>query len=212
MADLIRVSIQGRLPNGEEWSVNPIFAVEPPGVAIDYTEANDIATAVNAVTVPTVLRGVMSNPGTTVSGVRVEARTLAGALESVAEQARAVPITGSGAASHPYQTSIVCSLRTATAGARGRGRLYWPATGANLDSSTLRLSAIATSDLATAFQTYLSGIEAAVQATIAMSRLVVWSRASSTLRDVDRLMVGDVLDVQRRRRDALTESYAIVTY
>lgn len=212
MADLIRVSIQGRLPNGEEWSVNPIFAVEPPGLDIDYTEANTIATAVNAVTVPTVLRGVMSNPGTTVSGVRVEARTLAGALESVAEQARAVPITGSGAASHPYQTSIVCSLRTATAGARGRGRLYWPATGANLDSSTLRLSAIATSDLAAAFQTYLSGVEAAVQATIAMSRLVVWSRASSTLRDVDRLMVGDVLDVQRRRRDALTESYAIVTY
>jgi len=58
----------------------------------------------------------------------------------------------------------------------------------------------------------LSGLEAAMEAAIPNLRLCVWSRASSAAIPVTSIRGGDVLDVQRRRRDALTENYQSVAY
>jgi len=58
----------------------------------------------------------------------------------------------------------------------------------------------------------LSAIEAAIEVTLTGVALSVWSRKLSALRTVTSLQAGDVLDVQRRRRDALIENYASVAY
>lgn len=212
MADLIRVSYVGAMPSGEVWSVNPVYSVGGDfGTPVSQLVAQTIATAIAAISVPTGLVQIM-NSATTVTGCRVEARALDGTLESQAEAVKTSPTPGTGAGNHPFQTSCVISLRTATPGPSGRGRLYWPATGANLTASTLRTAAGQNSTTATAAKTLLSGIEAAIEASLSGVALAVWSRKNLALPGVISLQVGDVLDVQRRRRDQLIEGFASTSY
>lgn len=211
MADVLRVSILGATQGGEVWSINPTFAVEPPGQILDYTDVLAIATAVDAITVPTNLTNKL-NSAQSITGCRVEARTFAGVLEATAEHTRTPVVTGGGAGAHPQQVSMVCSLRTGFPGASGRGRLYWPATAMPLTGGTLRVSSSDVTAMLTAFQTYLSAITTAVQATVALSTLHVWSRKNGAMYQVNRLLVGDILDIQRRRRDTLSENYQSITY
>jgi len=212
MAELLRVSIVGAMPSGEEWSVNPVWSIGGDfGTTVTPAQAQTIATAIAAVAAPGSLLALWQ-PATTLTGCRVEARTLAGVLETQAEGIKTTAQVGTGASPHPFQTSIVSSLRTAFPGARGRGRLYWPATGVNISGSTLRpISSTITSVLG-GVKTYLSGIEAAIDATLDGVSLAVWSRTSAQLNRVVSIQMGDVLDTQRRRRDTLVEAVSTTPY
>ena len=213
MADLLRVSIIGAMPNGEEWSVNPVFAVGGDfGTPVSQTQAQTIATAIQAISAGNDLRGLMAT-SCNINSIRVEARSVDGSLETQAEANLTSPQAGSGGTNaHPFQTAMVFSLRTATPGATGRGRMYWPATGVALTVATLRPSSSVVSAALIGMETYLSAIEAAIEVTLTGVALSVWSRKLSALRTVTSLQAGDVLDVQRRRRDALIENYASVAY
>lgn len=210
-ADIVRVSIMGALPNSEVWSVNPVWQIADSGVDNTYAEVNAIATAIAGLTIPTGLR-LMYNANTSITGARVETRKYNGTLELLAEAAVASPVFGSGSQNHPYQTSMVTSLRSEYPGARGRGRLYWPATGIPISAATLRPTS---ADVATALggvKSYLSAIQTAINAEIPVINLVVWSRVGSIAHQVTRLLQGDVLDTQRRRRDSLAETYQTLAY
>lgn len=210
MADLMRVSILGTFPGGEEWSINPIFALGYPGglINVSPTMAQSVATAVAARAVSTGLLQMINN-SSYVTGCRVEARKKTGELEAQAEAYKASPTVGSGTAAHPFQTSGVFSLRTSTVGARGRGRLYWPATGVSLTGTTLRFSAANVTSWLANFKTYMSGIETDIDTVVGGGAdLAVWSRAGNSLALVNEVRMGDVADVQRRRRDLLVESYS----
>jgi len=212
MADILRVSIVGAMPSGEEWSVNPVYKIGGDfSVPVSSTQANTIALAIAAVAVPTALLALM-NTTTTVTGARVEARTYAGALEAQGEAVRASSAVGTASNALPFQSALVCSLRTSRAGASGRGRLYWPATGAPLQSGTLRLSAAAVTSYLSSFKTYLSGISTAIDVTLDGVGLTVWSRKLLTSTPVNALQVGDVVDTQRRRRDQAIETYQTLTF
>lgn len=215
MADLIKVSILGAMPSGEKWSVSPVFKVDGAGGGTPVSELDAAATAINAITIATGVR-LMMNSATTITGVRVEARNTGGTLEGLSEKNRATPVAGTGTSPHPFQTSIVSSLRTNAPGARGRGRLYWPGTGASLDSLTLRLASGSNSTFAAGIKTYLTDIRTAADTAIGGTlTLAVWSRVSAAadaLQPVVRIQVGDVLDTQRRRRDTLIESTAEVAF
>lgn len=212
MANLLRISLLGQMPSGEEWSVNPVYSVGADfGLPVSNTQAQTIATAISGVTIPTGVRN-MQTTSVTHTGVRVEARELDGTLEALAEATRVAPITGSGSTPHPFQTSAVSSLRTGTPGASGRGRLYWPATGVDISPATLRPTSTNVTSFLTGVKTYLSGIEAAIEVTLTGVALCVWSRKNLELYPVIALQMGDVLDVQRRRRDTLVEGYSNLTY
>lgn len=212
MAEVLRVTIMGALPTGEEWTVNPVYAIGGDfGTPVSSTQANTIATAIAAIAVPTGLLTNMSI-GTTVLGARVEARSMAGVLESQGEALKAIPTPGTSTQPHPFQIAIVCSLRTALAGASGRGRLYWPATGLRIQSDTLRPTTTDMNTLVSSFKTYLSGIQTAIDTTLDGVSLVVWSRKNSDTNNVTGLQVGNVADVQTRRRDSLVEQYFATTY
>lgn len=210
MANFLRVSIGGGMPGGEVWSVNPCFGYEAPGHSFSEEELNDIAVAVAAVDIGG-LQATMSG-FTNVRDVRVEARTWAGALEGVAEATRSSPINGSGSSRHPYQTSVVFSLRTLSTSARGKGRLYWPATGVAIDTDSLRMSSTTRDAIAEAAVDWLGAVETAIHGVVAGAQLIVWSRTDEAGRYVNRVLVGDVLDTQRRRRDTLVESTVTVPY
>lgn len=212
MADLLRVSLLGQMPTGEEWSVNPVFSVGGDlGVPVSNVQAQTIATAIAAIAIPTGVRN-MQIPATTHTGVRVEARSLSGALESLAEATKATVATGQGSNPHPFQTSMVTSLRSAHPGASGRGRLYWPATGVALLAGSLRPTTADVVSFLAGVKTYMSLIEAAIEGTLTGVSLAVWSRKNLDLYPVTSLQMGDVTDVQRRRRDQLVEGYSNTTY
>lgn len=212
MADLLRVSIQGAMPGGEEWSVNPVYNVGSDfGTPVSAAQASTIATAIAAVVMPSGLTATM-NSSCNWNSVRVEARTLDGTLESLGEAAKGTPTPGTGTANLPFQSALVSSLRTATAGASGRGRLYWNATGLSVNGTTLRVAGATLTPILAAVKTYLSAINAAIDVTLDGVSLCVWSRVKQDLYPVNSIQMGDVVDVQRRRRDAAPEAYQTVSF
>jgi len=211
MADLVKVAIQGQLPGGEVWSINPVWRINDHPQTVTVGECQAIVTAVNAIVIPTSIRTLWSS-GTTVTGCRVEARTVAGELDSLAEGVRAVPVAGTGANPHTFQTALVVSLRSPLAGASGRGRLYLPATGQQLSVNSLRPPPSDMTSILSGAKTYLTAIQAAVTSQVPDSILAVWSRTLNTTLGVTRIQVGDVLDVQRRRRDQQIENYSEVAF
>lgn len=211
MTGVLKVSLVGRLPNGEVWSVNPVWDLPTGDFPLTYDEMNAIATAINAIAAPTAVRVLWSSQ-TQLTGVRLEHRAKTGELLMQFEQQRATPQNGSSATGLPLQISIVSSLRTTGSGAHARGRLYWPGTGATLDTSSLRFTAALVPAFAGGVKTMLSDITTAINATSASPILSVWSRSLSSTLPVNRILAGDVPDVQRRRRDAAIETYSAVVF
>lgn len=211
MADLLRVSLIGELPNGEEWSVNPVWGLNDFPVSTTPAQVQAVATAIAANALPANL-AISWAVNTKLTGVRVEARTYAGVLENQAEAVKATPWAGGSTTTHPFQTAWVVSLRTAAVGASGRGRLYFPATGATLDSDTYRPSTTQTNTFLTACRQVLTDCETDVKAVFSTAKLVVWSRKNNSAANVTSVQAGDILDTQRRRRDALIESYVSQAY
>jgi hypothetical protein len=212
MANLLRISILGSLPAGEVWSVNPVFQVDDASTSTDFTKVQAVATAVAAIVMPAGLRAVMSTT-TSWTGVRVEGRKWDGTLEAQAEAIKGTPTPGTGNAPHPFQTSMVSSLRTSTAGPSGRGRLYWPATGVQIDINTLRPSTATVGGFVTGVRDFLVSINGAVRVTYPGAvGLNVWSRKQLTGHLVTKILGGDVLDTQRRRRDTTVEGYTTLGF
>lgn len=217
----IRVSLQGKLGTTEVWSCSlnwGIFGVIGSGPNQDLVDAirdKLVAWLINA-NVPTTVSGLIASNGD-LSSVRVELRNEDESTASVSLGQLATPIVGANGPSKSPQDSIVLSMRTHTPGPSGRGRIYWPAIGATLDSA-FKLSAPTPASLVSAFRTFLNGIgtqinagfgQVSIAATVVLS---VRSIKNHVCRDVTTIQIGDRLDTQRRRRDALPETYSSSVY
>lgn len=214
VANVLRISIKGALPGGEDWSVNPVYQIGGVSTAEDITsdQATAIAVACAAVVAPAGVLGALST-STNINGIRVEARRWDGTLAALGEAVKGSPQAGTGGQAHPYQTSAVLSLRTAGLGASGRGRVYWPATGITLGATNLRPNAGAVTPVLSGLKSYL-GLLAAAANTITTNDVVlsVWSRKNNSTQPVVNLQMGDIMDTQRRRRDAAIETYQTVAW
>lgn len=213
----IRVLLRGTLPGGEVWSVNPSYNETTDVVTWDQGDGDATATAIAALSVPPPLQSLCSTVGKGAT-VRVERRSDTHALIGASEAAWNA-ISGNGrSAIQSGQAAVVLSLRTGVPGASNRGRLYWPALGAELDPATLRLSIPTTQAVATAAVSYLDSIETALKEGLEPSpslidySLTVVSKTRNRRTDVNLIQVGNVIDVQRRRRDSLVETYATAPY
>ena len=209
-----RVRIQGSLPGGEVWSVNPAFTDDGGPLVVDYSVLLGWATNIAALNasgiMPTTLRSLISSAAT-ISSIRCEYRNSAGQLGQAAEFTLNTPVAGTGTPTKPFQTSLVSSLLTGRPGRSYRGRLYWPALAAAISTSTLRVTNPSIAGAAAASAEFLTQIAGAVPAPFA-TRLVVVSDKLSVATPVTSVVVGDVLDVQRRRRDTLQEASATQAY
>lgn len=213
-----RLSIYGAIGAGENWSVNPCFDpnAESPSFTWDQASGQAAVNAIAALTVPALLVSSLSNSATIV-GYRLEGRSDDHRLLGVAEATRSTPVTGQGAPTFPSTSSVVLSLRTSTPGGRGRGRLYWPLLSASVQAQTFRLPATYTQNMATAASSYLTLIQNAIRDNAGVFPFTsintcVVSRASGERPHITRIMVGDVVDTQRRRRDRLAEAYASAAF
>jgi hypothetical protein len=217
----LKTILKGTFGASEVWSTSVSWGFfglapdTPDQAAVDGILARLIAFTITA-NVPTALRDLVSN-GAAITGWRVEQRSESEVLLAVAEGNMPTPVSGSTAASKTPQDALVFSLRTTTPGPRGRGRMYWPALGATL-SASFQISTPAVATTAAAIKTWLNAIGSQINAYYASISalltvvLAVRSTTDHTCRNVVNLQVGTILDTQRRRRDALTETYTTVSY
>jgi hypothetical protein len=205
----IRVEHFGTLVGGAEaWSTGH-QAFAPVGIApVDDYALTAMTLWSTLVAGQTDIRGW--TPSSTVYvGCRVRQVSAAGVTEAVATRTLATPIAGNAGTlggAMPPECSIVVSLQTQLPGGRGRGRAYYPGFSVGSLTSTGRLQGVARDVLATGWKNYLDGWNADPTALAAG----VASVTGGFVTAIDRIRVGDVVDTQRRRRDALTESYKVL--
>ena len=216
-----RTVLKGTLGSVETWSTSTNWGVfglspdTPDQAAVDGILAR-LRTYTTSTNVGAAFKALLSS-NASIDGWRVEKRAEDERILSIAEGLIGTPVLGASGASKTPQDAIVFSLRTNTPGARGRGRMYFPAVGAALNTSW-QLTNPVPATLAAEVRTWLNAIGNEMNQYfigIGDARRVVLSVRSVTdhvCRDVVQLQVGSVLDTQRRRRDALPETYSTVPY
>lgn len=207
-----RISLQGTLPGGEVWSVNPAFIgnfdTTPPTTAELQTWANTIASSMS---------DIVSGPLRTALSARAPITNVRATLYGEDGRIRLyqdAPVTGFAGINQmalPPTTAVALSLYSALSGRSNRGRLFWPALGLGVDEQTGRLPLATCQGLANAAVEMLSDIQDAAPATWE-TVLGVWSPTLERGIAVTQVKVGDVLDSQRRRKDALDEARAIAAF
>lgn len=208
-----RVGLQGTLPGGEVWSVNPAFDIGGTIVTgWDQAEGQAAATAIAAIAPGAALRGA-AGAVAPLTKARLELRDDENALLGAAE-ANYTGTAFTGGLTSPVQTSVVLSLRSDTPGRSGRGRLYWPGVGNIGLGGDGRIGGTVAASLATQAATYLRSVQDAIKAAVSpgtpttIELCVVSSVPGVGRTRVNRIEVGNVPDIQRRRRDRLAEVYS----
>ena len=216
-----RTVLRGTQGSSEVWTVSNNWGVVglSPDVP-DQDSANGILarllTFTTSANVPASLRTLLSTSGVIV-GWRVELRSESENVLSVAEGNLTTPVAGTGTPTKTPQDALVISLRTSTPGPSGRGRMYWPALGATLDTQ-FALTSPTSLTVAGQSRTWLNAIGNEINqwyVSIAAAKSVALSVRSikdAVNRNVTSLQVGSALDTQRRRRDNLLETYQSVPY
>lgn len=217
----LKVSMLGAISGGEVWSTTVcyrFFALFPTTLTQQVLDsaANRLVTAITSETLPSNFRALLSASGS-ITGWRVTQHDENETTIGVGQANYPGPIVGANPPTKTPQDALVISLRTGQPGARGRGRVYFPAMGAST-GPTFKLNAPSNSqvvsDAAVLFDLIGDQLNAelAANSMAATVELAVRSVTAHVCYQVNQLRVGDVLDTQRRRRDRLVENVATSGY
>lgn len=205
------INVSGSQPNGEVWSIGIAFNGGTNGTPIsDYGQLLNWVTTIQqdfaeGTEQPEYVAQVFSHIGSgwSVNKIRIEARDETGDLLQAAEASVDYTVDG-GSVNMPRQTSMVVSLLTGFPGRSRRGRVYLPYTLSSLASGA-RFSPVQITPVLTGFAALLARF--ATASADPDFNAVVWSRKLGTTLPITSIAIGDIPDVQRRRRDALPEIY-----
>ena len=205
-----RTYIQGTSPAVPEvWSVGQAWV--GPNTMMPFDDLQEWATNVaNAIEVlaSNLAIQTLSSAGR-ITKIRCEQRDeVTEGLILAAEAFLSPPKAGTGTSSHPMQTAIVIGLRSPMPGRSRKGRVYWPAWGSSVDA-TGRFPTGHPANVATGYKDLLNLFKAQALIVDPAYQMVpgVRSRLLHETTDMTELIVGDVPDTQRRRRDNLAETY-----
>lgn len=202
------VRINGSLPGGEVWSVTPKFN-RPSGPVTEYEDlerwAGVVAGTMEEWVSPNPFLALLSSAGT-IDSVRVEARNAANQLTQAAEVHLMPSKSGIGSANKLFQSCVVFTFLTGRPGRSYKGRMYWPALAASL-TNELRLPQSNIDNYASNGVQLLEMIGSAGATEGEFPIPVVVSQTAGVYTPITSVRVGDILDIQRRRRDSLTENY-----
>jgi hypothetical protein len=116
--------------------------------------------------------------------------------------------TGTIAVKFPNQCAVVVSLGTGQAGKSRRGRIFVPLLGLGMVDG--RMASTSPGLIADAFQGLLESVAGWGYATpTSEGRPVVASATLGINTPITNIRVGNVIDTQQRRRDALVEAYTL---
>jgi len=134
-------------------------------------------------------------------------------LQNVVQHDYSPAINGAyNGGTNPPQIALVVSLRnTERRGLGVKGRMYLPGIGQPIQPDG-KIIGVAADEMATNFQTFVNAINADFAIP---GRMVMASKGGSGLfpapgrvKEVHEIKIGNVYDTQRRRRNALVESYS----
>lgn len=201
-----RMVISGGMgsPEVERWSVTLNFTLDGGGAVTSPTDlqtwANNAADFLDAADVEQAsISAIMS---TLVDADRVDIYAYGPTGGALAVAGADCAMSGTGAVESPFQVAVCVSLLTDRPGASYRGRMYWPACGASVNSNGTYSEA---PQLAPDFAELLVGLGNIDGTSTAI--LGVYSPTANVVTPVTSVRVGNVLDTQRRRRDQVPESY-----
>lgn len=146
------------------------------------------------------------------SGNQVPAPPYATGSPCRLEYTSSYPVGALGGTQLPPNNSIVVSHRTQQVGPKGRGRMFLPTTSSTALSGA-RVSAATQEDVRDAQVALLEALGVEVSDDVNV-RPCVTGKPYTNYAVINQVQVGNVMDSQRRRRNALTEAYdsAPVTY
>lgn len=122
------------------------------------------------------------------------------------------PVAGTALATLPHSSAIVASLLTGIPGRSYRGRLYLPLAGAQISTVDMLLPSTSRQTIADEVAEALDELRSAGY-DVGADGLdpVVVSTTLTLSTPITQVRVGSVPDVQRRRRNALIETYSTAT-
>jgi hypothetical protein len=147
-------------------------------------------------------------PETTLEGCRVREIDGSNITTRVATYTAPSAVPGSSSADQlPAECAIVVSLLTATAGARGRGRMYLPCTALDTVVTNGVLDSAVVAQIVSGMAGFFTGLNSQ-GSTVFPGNVSMYSNSASALRTVTDIRCGNVVDSQRRRRNTQLESYS----
>lgn len=201
-----RVVLSGTLGStaNEIWQVGFHFAA-PDGAVVEGTQALDswaagIATLLDAGETDYPILTALLSSSARLSGVACYEYGPTGPAVAVADAIYSW--SGVGTVRCPWDTAVVFSLLTETAGRSFRGRAYWAALAATIGGNgQWNMS----SGIAAEFAELLADIGGA--SPVPGVRAVIYSGTRNLVTPVTQIRVGDVPDNQRRRREGIPETF-----
>lgn len=194
--------------DGEVWSCSIHYVPSVGGSIIDQTRLDTWANNAVGIWCAAITASVQLAAGLSIFGFlrQVTIYGYGATGGAVASGVALQSCEGKGTDLGAPQMSVCASLITPTLGASGRGRVYWPGMGVTV-SPDLRYDG--NGQFATEFAAAMSdaGEE---EIGLPFNLPAVYSPTLDAITTVSSVRVGDVVDTQRRRRDALVESYATV--
>lgn len=206
-----RIHIEGALGGTEErWSTSVAFAGPGATGVVDPSELSNWCDAIltELDTNATFSGGLKNMIGSTSNYDRVSAYfypSVNGNATSAGESTLPA-VAGSGTVVLPFQSSLVVTLQTGIPGRSFRGRMYWPFITSTMTNGRINTSSVTLAQRAEYFAALLEAIGAAAETLPSMAPRVV-SKTQEAVTLVTSVRVGNVMDTQRRRRDALTETF-----
>ncbi len=195
---LFYARFSGALPSGEIWN-SGIHVSGIDTLADVLTAAGDAASAWWEGSGPTDGYNTIVNAATTLDDIVVY--QLDGSTHKATARAEAAgPGAGTGSGSClPQEVAVCATLRAAAPGPAGRGRMYLPSPLVSTILASSRLDATIQAQIAQNIADMIVSFQGNALTPVISSV----GRADRTIISVD---VGDVYDVQRRRRDKLVET------
>lgn len=202
-----RVVISGTIAGSiERWSCSIDYTPEGGGSVLAPGElqgwATRIATTLDGgeVDYPT----ITALMGANVNATRVDVYGYAPTGPAMASGQAAFSWNGSGTIRVPFSTAVCVSKRTGMSGRSRRGRMYWPALAANMQSDGTFVRA---PELVGEFAELLQDLRDIDGVTLAIP--VVTSTTLNQVMEITEVAVGNVLDTQRNRRENVAENYSV---
>lgn len=208
-----RINIDGHLGGGvERWSVGFAAQQADGETSFDAGQMSAWADDALALFIPGTgwsggLRAMIGSTGE-VSRVRIYAYDAPGQPATRVGESTGPGIAGSGTVTVPFQCTLCYTLLTGLPGRSYRGRLYWPFVTATMTSAGKIGGAVSLANRAGDVSGMLDAITSAAEG-ISPVRAAVVSTVQQDVTTVTAVRVGDVMDTQRRRRDALVETTAV---
>lgn len=200
-----RIVITGTIAGSiETWSCGIDYVVDGGGAILAPTDVQTWATTAAAVLTGGETRypAVTAIMGANVNATKVTTYGYGPSGPAVATGLADLSWLGAGTIRTPFSTSMCVTKRTSFAGRSYRGRMYWPALAANVNSDgTFARTQAVVDDFALMFEDLAAtgGPDTLIP--------VVHSATANVVTAVTSVAVGSVLDTQRRRRENVVETY-----